>query len=204
MALDLSYFFAQYGKKFVRELTDKVRRRIGVDGVAYPPIKESTARGQKFIKQVKHVKASKAMGIKQTTFTFKEVARPLDSRLNATLQFRENAFVSDSSDTGVTVAVNDATYPGGAVSYEDIVSYNDRNSDRVNPHIRDGEDGHEPPAIFPMGPDAQALVEGLDTWTGGGDGGKSFEDDLRDVIAIQLADSVKDLHITTKIVIGGQ
>ena len=199
--LMLNYFFAQYGKKFVRELTDKVRRRIGLDGVAYSSISRFTAQGQTQIKQVRHTKGNlKKNGIKQTTFTFKEVSRPLDSRLNNTMQFRENAFVSDSSDFGLTVSVNDVPYPapegGRSVSYEDIVAYNDKNSEEVNPNIRGGKDPHDAPSIFPMGPNAQELVEGLETY-------REMGEELERVVQIQLADSVKDLDIHTKIVIGG-
>ena len=154
--LMLSHFFAQYGKKFVRELTDKARSQVGIDGAAYEPISKYTAKGVTHIKQVKHKKKGEA-----PTYTFKEVARPLNSRLNNTLQFRENAFVFDSSDYGCRVAVNEATYPGSKVSYADIVAYNDRNSPDVNSRITDGKDPHWAPSIFPYD---EAGIEGLETY----------------------------------------
>jgi len=172
--LMLSYFFAQYGKKFVRELTDKVRSRVGIDGASYSPLKPKSIYGQTRIKQVKHKKKGEA-----ATYTFKESARPLDSRLNNTLQFRENAFVSDSSDYGIEVAVNDATYPGENVSYSDIVAYNDRNSQVVNPNIS------EPPSVFPYD---EAGVQSLETYG-------ELQEELQKVVAIQMADSVKDLDM---------
>ena len=178
--LMLNYFFAQMGKKFVRELTDRVRSQVGIDGASYEPISKYTAHGATHIKQVKHKKKGAA-----ATYTFKEVTRPIDSRLNNTLQFRENAFVSDSSDYGIQVAVNEATYPGSNVSYADIVAYNDRNSPDVNSRITTGKDPHHAPSIFPYD---EAGVQSLETYT-------AMEEELRKVVEIQVADSVKDLDL---------
>jgi hypothetical protein len=175
--LQLNYLFAQYGKKFVRELTDCVRREVGIDGVGYSDLKPASVRGQTVVRKVKHSRIT-SEGTKEH-YTLPEIKkRSLKSRLNHTFQFRENAFVSDSNDYGLQVAVNPDSYPGGSVTYEDIVAYNDVNSPDVNPEIN-----KPAPSIFPMGSDetAKALVESMETY-------RELGPELERVVEIQLGD----------------
>jgi hypothetical protein len=174
--LQLNYLFAQYGKKFVRELTDCVRREVGIDGVGYSDLKPASVRGQIVIKTRKQVKKDQKQAPSAPIRT--TAPRSLKTRLNHTFQFRENAFVSDSNDYGLQVAVNPDSYPGGSVTYEDIVAYNDVNSPDVNPEIN-----KPAPSIFPMGSDetAKALVESMETY-------RELGPELERVVEIQLGD----------------
>jgi hypothetical protein len=188
--LQLNYFFAQYGKKFVRELTDCVRREVGIDGVGYSDLKPASVRGQVVIKTRKQVKKEQKKAPGAPIRTVEQ--RSLKSRLNHTLQFRENAFVSDSNDFGLEVAVNPDAYPNSTVTYEDIVAYNDTNSLDVNQNIN-----APAPAIFPMGDEAtaQSLIENMATY-------QELGPELEKVLEIQLGegfnkelDAIGPIHI---------
>jgi hypothetical protein len=163
--LDLSSFFAKYVEKFVKDLGDKVRSKVDINGRPYSPIKPSTAG---------------AIVSKKTTFrkggktSTKIVRRSSNSRLNYTGNFAQNFVVGNSGDYSMTVEVNPANYPGSKVSYRDIVAYNDQNSDEVNPEIIN------PPSIFPTRPEDLDKLQAMDQMKG----------ELEEVLKIQLGEEL--------------
>jgi hypothetical protein len=168
MGLDLSYLFQTFAKKFVQELKDKVRSRVGIDGQGYSQLKNPSMTVTK-------------SGKKKGTLR----KRNQNTRLNDTGNFADNFVVGESSDFGLTISGNDATHPTG-ISYSDIVSYNNKGNSLCNPDI------DSPPLIFPNNIEE---VKMLQTYT---DFDKALRDAVRIQLGEAASLNIKETIVVGK------
>lgn len=157
MPIDLSLLFQRYADKLAKELRDRIRRKVGVDGRRYSNLKEPV----------------------------RPPGRSLATRLNRTLKFQANAVVSSSTDTGMRVQGNPNSYEG-ALTFDDIIAFNNRGSADVNRGIDD------PPLIFPTSEQELMMLDAM----------SAFEDDIARAVEVQTGQSLESLRQEIRIVIG--
>jgi hypothetical protein len=157
MNIDLSQLFSKYAALFRNEFNSRIQKRLNFDGQSYSSLKP--------------VKNS---GIKK--------GRSLNSRLNNTGKYSQQAFVASSTDSSMTISPNRSQY-GKGVTYEDITAYNDANSPNRNSNILN------PPRIFPQGGQALQELEQMQLYS-------AFMDDITKVVDEQLG-SETTIHSTT-------
>lgn len=157
MKLDLSQLFRVYAKRFEKELKAKIRSKIGIDGQTYSHLKEWAILA----------------------------GRRTNSRLTHTGKFRDNAVTSEATDIGFKVQGNPNSYEG-AVTFDDIISYNNRGSATVNRDI------DQPPLIFPNTDEEVMMLQSYD----------EFTRDLEKTIEIQTGKTLQQFAGRTVVEVG--
>lgn len=153
--IDLSKIFAYCGNLFVRELRERVLSiREDIAGNSFSPIKPSTARARALILGAgvrgpgRHQGPYFNRNITLRGKLRKSPARSVPiTRLLFTGRFGKGAFKSAAYPDRLVVYVSRGNYPvhwtQQALSYADIVRYNNAGSPYVNRRIKN------PPLIFP-------------------------------------------------------
>ena len=146
--LDISQLLKSYANKYEKYFKDQVRKKQGIDGASYSALKNKRQKGHN---------------------------QGLNTRLNDSGRFQQNAVVASSTDTTITIEGNTAVHSKG-VTYNDIIAYNNRDNSNVNRNI------DNPPSIFPT---KEEDVEKMEIT-------KEFYNELDKVIRLQLDDLVAD------------
>jgi hypothetical protein len=139
MKIDLNFksVFYRAGRSFVDGLQKRVMGQVGIDGAGYSRPNQSTLEARN--PQTKKVRVSEKKAI------FKRIKSSSISRLLVTGRFARGAFGMRATGDGLSVFVREAKHSEG-VSFGDIVRYNSRGQEEVNPHIQ------FPPLVFPTTP----------------------------------------------------
>jgi hypothetical protein len=143
--MDFNTLLQKFAQLFQLELNKKIYDRISLNGQPYSPIEKDTLKESK-----RH--------------------RTANSRLNDTEVFSRAAIVCNVENNSISVTANQSTYPGGNISYERIILYNDYFSPLVNKNI------HRAPIIFPH---LQEHITNLQS-------AKDFEKELNESVSKQL------------------
>jgi len=141
------------GKAFQRTFEQTIDRQLDLNGRAFSPVKEDTAknrqRASNRIQKIERAKGTKGRikGTVKVRSTKSDGVGGLNyKRLLFTRQLVHGAFRFQASPRQVRVFLNPAPYPGEDVTFSDIIQYNNKGSSRVNRHISN------PPKIFPVNP----------------------------------------------------
>lgn len=164
--LNLKSHFERIGRDFATELKQAILNQKDLSGRAFAVIAKSTA-WNRFYKANQNRKA-KHLAKGKTLKEFKKnkgkakFTYPAGlslRRLMFTKDFVSNAFKSKANNESATIFVSEGNHkdPGTAsqVSYAEIVRYNNRGSEEVNPKIV------SPPLIFPTTPEE---VKKMHSW----------------------------------------
>lgn len=154
--LNLSNILEKVGAIFQTELSQNINLQKQIDGRSFSPIKPSTAKaraaviGANKVRQNRHGGAFFNRGIDQIKGRErKSVAKSVPiTRLLFTKKFFLGAFQYKAYADYVLVFASRGMYPGhftqSAVSYADIVRFNNAGTKDTNPNITN------PPKIFPL------------------------------------------------------
>lgn len=162
LKFELKKDFELIARDFVVELRQAVLKQVDLAGHRFAVIAKATAWGRFYARNkanaAKHIVKRAVVAIKTrgkkdigefkrkrgvATFTY-PAGVTLD-RLLFTKRFVNNAYKSEAFNDHATIYASTASYSEG-VSFADIVRYNCKGSDEVNPKIID------PPLIFPTKP----------------------------------------------------